>query len=67
MVRAACILLALALASCASSPRNEAERNWQTAECNRILDQKDRERCLRRVDDDYGGSHSREPAEGPRK
>ncbi len=67
MARIVCVLLTLLLGGCVSNPRNDAERNWQIAECNRILDLKDRERCLRRADDDYGGSHSREPAERPRK
>jgi hypothetical protein len=66
-MRTALILILLAAAGCASDPRNEAERAWQVAECNRILDQKDRERCLRRADDDYGGRRARDEEPARRK
>ena len=47
---AACVLLA----GCAGNPRNASEREWQMAECQRILDEKMRERCVERVESEYG-------------
>ena len=46
-------LLAAALAlpllpGCASS-KDPSAREWQRAECNRIIDKDDRERCLKRL------------------
>lgn len=48
------LLLAAALAvpllpGCAAR-KDASEREWQRAECNRIIDKEDRERCLKRVD-----------------
>jgi len=45
---------ALALCGCASSSNLDSGREWQRAECNRIIDNESRVRCLKRVDDDYG-------------
>ena len=39
---------AMLLASCASQKYDSA-REWQRAECNRIIDKEDRERCLKRL------------------
>ncbi len=48
------LLLALPLAGllpgCAANPRDESAREWQRAECNRILDTEARERCMKRVE-----------------
>ena len=44
----------LALAGCTTSEKLNSAREWQRAECNRIIDNESRLRCLRRVDDDYG-------------
>jgi hypothetical protein len=44
----------LALAAGCASNRNDSGREWQRAECNRIIDNESRVRCLKRVDDDYG-------------
>lgn len=54
-------VLALAFAAtlaagCTAPEKNTAAREWQKAECNRIIDQEDRDRCLRRVERTYGGS-----------
>ena len=49
----AAALAALALAGCAARG-NESEREWQRAECNRIIDEDALNRCMKRVDDDYG-------------
>jgi len=50
-------LLAIAaflLASCSALERDSSAREWQRAECNRVIDSTDRERCMKRVDDMYG-------------
>ena len=52
-------ILALTLAAallapgCASS-RNSSEREWQRAQCDRIIDRDARDKCLERVDQEYG-------------
>ena len=56
----AAALAALALAGCAARG-NESEREWQRAECNRIIDEDARNRCMKRVDDDYGSRRVEEP------
>jgi hypothetical protein len=50
------LLLALVtvLAACASDPRNDSARAWQVAECNRVIDKEDRDRCIRRAEEDHG-------------
>ena len=55
----AAALAALALAGCAARG-NESEREWQRAECNRILDEDARLRCMKRVDNDYGSRRGEE-------
>ena len=51
----------LALAGCVGDRnRNSSEREWQRAECDRIIDRDARERCLRRLDDDYGSRETKE-------
>ena len=47
------LLLAAALAApvlpgCASN-KDASAREWERAECNRIIDKEDRERCLKRL------------------
>ena len=42
------------LAACSLEPRDEAERAWQMAECQRINDKEARDRCVRRVEGDFG-------------
>ena len=52
-------LAALALAAllvptgCATS-RGSSEAEWQRGQCLQINDEKAREKCMRRVDDEYG-------------
>jgi hypothetical protein len=41
---------ALALAACGSAQKYDSEREWQRAECNKVIDPKDRERCMKRVE-----------------
>lgn len=58
------LLLALlaVIAGCAMDRnRNSSEREWARAECNNIIDREARQKCLRRVDDDYGGSTEEKP------
>lgn len=57
------------LGACASEPAYDATREWQRAECNRKVDRDDRERCLKRVNEEYGRrSREEQPGErGPRR
>ena len=55
----AAALAALALAACAARG-NDSEREWQRAECNRILDDDARQRCMKRVDNDFGSRRGEE-------
>jgi hypothetical protein len=48
------VWLAVALPACTASQADSSAREWQRSECNRILDDKDRERCVRRVEAEYG-------------
>jgi hypothetical protein len=56
------LLVALAaLSGCAMDRnRNSSEREWQRAECDRIIDRDARERCLKRLDNDYGSLETKE-------
>jgi len=55
------LFLAL-LAGCAlDRNRNSSEREWARAECDRIIDRDAREKCMRRVDGDFGGSSEEKP------
>ena len=54
MCRTFLLLVTLSLAGCASDARNDSARAWQIAECNRVIDKEDRDRCIRRAEDDYG-------------
>lgn len=44
----------LVAAGCATDPKLASAREWQRAECNRIINNESRDRCMRRIDDDYG-------------
>ena len=57
----------LALAACTPVQHDASAREWQLAECNRVIDSGDRERCIKRVDETYGtrASQRREPAKRP--
>lgn len=44
----------LVAAGCATDQKLASAREWQRAECNRIIDNESRDRCMRRVDDDFG-------------
>jgi hypothetical protein len=62
----------LILGACAGDrSRGSSEREWARAECDRIIDRDARERCLRRLGDDYGSSReekeSRDAKEKPRR
>jgi len=61
----ALVTVTLVLAGCAAKGDTSA-REWQRAECNRVIDNEDRMRCLKRVDEDYGRM-SREREESRKK
>jgi hypothetical protein len=51
----ACVLLlsmcvATILPGCTAAEKNNSAREWQRAECNRIIDKEDRDRCLKRIE-----------------
>lgn len=56
---ASVFFLALGLAAaplvpgCASS-RNSSEREWQRGQCAQVVDKEAREKCMERVDSEYG-------------
>ena len=51
MRKIAALLLALTTASllpgCAVSEKDKSEKEWRRAECNRVIDQEARERCVK--------------------
>jgi hypothetical protein len=47
-------LATLALPACSVPERDASAREWEHSECLRIINEKDRERCLKRVDSEYG-------------
>jgi outer membrane murein-binding lipoprotein Lpp len=53
-LRVAAAFSILLLAGCASDARSDSARAWQVAECNRVIDKEDRDRCIRRAEEDYG-------------
>jgi hypothetical protein len=55
----------MVLPACASKSY-DSEREWQRAECNKVIDPEYRERCLRRVDGDYGRRSGEERAPAKR-
>ena len=42
----------LALPGCAVSTRDKAANEWDRAQCNQIIGERERKRCLERVDSD---------------
>ena len=58
---------AVFLSSCTPAERDNSAREWQRAECNRVLDAGDRERCLKRVDDTYGATGPAERRVPPKR
>ena len=53
MLKIAAMLLALSTAAllpgCAVSEKDKSEKEWRRAECNRVIDQEARERCLKQL------------------
>ena len=47
-------LAASSLPACSVPERDASAREWEHSECLRIINDKDRERCLKRVDSEYG-------------
>jgi len=63
-----CLALFLALLpACSTTQRDASAREWQRAECNRVIDKEDRDRCLRRVDEAYGASAHDSRREPPKR
>jgi hypothetical protein len=59
---AALAALLVLSAACTTTQRDASAREWARSECNRVLDTADRERCLKRVDEEYGsGQAERRP------
>jgi hypothetical protein len=49
-----CLALLLGLLpACTLDQRDASAREWQRAECNKVIDKEDRDRCLKRVDSGY--------------
>ena len=59
--------IAVFLPSCTTAERDNSAREWQRAECNRVLDASDRERCLKRVEDMYGSAGPAERRPPPKR
>jgi hypothetical protein len=55
-------LAAAMLCACAGSRGDDSAREWQRAQCNGVVDSDARERCLKRVEQDYGWRKSDEAA-----
>jgi hypothetical protein len=49
-VKTLLIACALALAACGSAQKYDSGREWQRAECNKVIDKEDRDRCLKRIE-----------------
>ena len=49
LLAAALLLPVLATTGCAMSDSDKSSREWQRAECNRIIDQEAREKCLKNL------------------
>ena len=56
------LLVAAVLAGCASGRGDDSAREWQRAQCNSVVDSDARERCLKRVEQDYGSRKGDEQA-----
>jgi hypothetical protein len=56
MTRAAVlvVLSAFAASACTSVPRNSSEAAWARGQCDQIIDKKMQEKCLERVEKEYG-------------
>ncbi len=50
----ALLLVPLVFAACSSVPRDSAEAAWQRGQCEQVVDQKLREKCLERVEKEFG-------------
>jgi hypothetical protein len=48
-----CFALLTLLSGCAASG-NSSDHEWQRAQCDRVVDREDREKCLKRADAEYG-------------
>ena len=58
-----CLLVACLVAGCSGRQLYDAGTGWRQAECQKILDNAERERCLRTANTDYD-AYEREKATG---
>lgn len=63
---AALSIVLAALCGCAANQADLSAREWRRAECNKVIDKEDRDRCMRRADDDYG-ARSRDGDKAPKR
>ena len=61
------LLTVSTLIACTPSQRDSSAREWARAECNRVIDNSDRERCMKRVEENYGSSGPAERREPPKR
>jgi hypothetical protein len=61
-----CFALLCLTAACSMNERDASAREWQRAECNKVIDSEDRKRCLKRADD-YYGTRSTDPEADEKK
>ena len=55
MKAAVAIILVALLAACAGvSQRKSSEAEWARGQCGQIIDRKQQEKCLERVEQEYG-------------
>ncbi len=52
------MLASFSLPGCAVSDKDSSAREWQRNECNQIIDSEAREKCMKRVDSEYGKGRS---------
>ena len=55
------------MAGCSPAQQDNSAREWARAECNRVIDNADRERCMKRVDDTYGSSGPAQRRDPPKR
>ena len=48
------VMLVLAAAGCTGIERNSSEAAWRRGQCEQVVDTKQREKCLERVESEFG-------------
>jgi hypothetical protein len=67
MKTSALLAVLILLTACTGFRRDEMARSSARAECNRILDHADRDRCMGRVDEMYGNAGLAERRDPPKR